>query len=146
MAHALHASHQGIDLFLGVIERERCTHRAFYAQSLHEWLRTVVSCAHGNAQAIEQRAHVEMMDISHQKRDYGSSLFGLSNDAHARNGAKLLQRIVGQCGLIGSYLLHADLLYIVQRCREARSAHKVGQRAESTKEQDELCSHGACTE
>ena len=42
-----------------------------YAETVHKRLGTVMTCAHGNAEAVEQSAHVEMMYIPDEEGGNG---------------------------------------------------------------------------
>lgn len=59
---ALDASNEDIDVFAGVVEGEAGTAGAFDAQAAHQRLGTMMACADGNAQAVEQCAHIEVVD------------------------------------------------------------------------------------
>jgi len=55
---------EGIDLGLGVVESERSPHHALRPEAVHQRLGTVVSRAHGYAEAVEQGAYVEVVDAA----------------------------------------------------------------------------------
>ena len=81
LAHAFHSSHESVHFFLRVVESERRTHRALYAETVHNGLCAVVTGAHGDAESVEQRAHVEMMYVAHEERHHGVLALGGSEES-----------------------------------------------------------------
>ena len=63
--------YERIDLLLCVVKSKGGAYGAADAEPCHEWLCTVVTCAYGNAQAVEQRSHVQMMDVADIEADDG---------------------------------------------------------------------------
>ena len=58
LADALYAFYQGVDFFCSVVEGERSSYGALYAEAYHKRLRAVMTCSDGNAEAVEQCAHI----------------------------------------------------------------------------------------
>ena len=67
LADSTDASNQRVYLFLRVIEGEGCTDSTADAQSVHQGLCTMMTCADGNAQTVEQGTHIQMMDIANEE-------------------------------------------------------------------------------
>jgi hypothetical protein len=62
--YTLDASHENVNLFLCIIEGKRSTDSARDAQTIHQGLGTVMTGAYGDAQTIEERAHIEVVDMA----------------------------------------------------------------------------------
>jgi hypothetical protein len=62
LCHSFDAFCQCVNLFLGVVKRERGAYGAEYREAVHQRLGAVVACAHCYAEAVEQSAEVKMMD------------------------------------------------------------------------------------
>ena len=117
---------QGVHLLEGVVEGEGGTHRALHAQAAHQRLGAMVPRAHGDAQAVEQRAHVQVVDAAHQEGDDGVPLPGLAQYAHAGNAAHALQCITGQFLLVRMDVVHAQAGDVIEGARQPRGGHVVG--------------------
>ena len=70
----------------------------------------MVACAHSNAQLVEERAEVGMVDVGDVEGDDGVSLhvFAVAIDVHSFDLAELLQGVVGEIVLIRLNVLHAN--------------------------------------
>ena len=64
LSDAVEACHQGIYLFLRVIQGEGGADGSGDAETVHQGLRTVMTGADGNAEAVEQGADVEVVDLT----------------------------------------------------------------------------------
>jgi len=62
LADSLDACDKGIDIRTGVVKGEAGAAGAFDAQPMHQGLGTMMACADGYAEAVEKRAHVEVVD------------------------------------------------------------------------------------
>ena len=58
------AVHQYVHLLKGIVEGERSAYRSKNAQAVHQGLGTVVAGAYGDAEAVEQGADVEVVDLT----------------------------------------------------------------------------------
>lgn len=67
---------KGVDLGPCVICRERGAHCAFDTETLHEGLRAVVACTHGNAELVEEYAGIVVVCIADKKRNHGTLVWG----------------------------------------------------------------------
>ena len=107
---AAQSCYERIDLLSRVVEGERRAHGAEYAEAVHEGLGAMVACAHGNAQLVEERAEVGMVDIGDVEGDDSVSLqtFAVAIDVHSFDLTKLLQGVVGEIVLIRLNVLHAN--------------------------------------
>ena len=92
----------------------------------HDGLGAVVASAHGNAEAVEQSAHVEMVDVAQQEGDHGILLHRLAEDAQAGYSAKLLSGIGCELALVGVYSIKADALHEVQGHGQGVGSNVVG--------------------
>ena len=90
LPYPLNPRHQRVHLFLRVVQPERGTHRAFDAEARHERLGAVMPCAHGDAQAVEQGAEVEVVDVAHEEGDDAALLPGFAEDAHKGSSLKVV--------------------------------------------------------
>ena len=86
----------------------------------------MVPRAHGDAQAVEQRAHVQVVDTAHQEGDDGIPLLGFAQYAHAGNPAHALQCITGQFLLVRMDVVHAQGGNVIEGARQPRGGHVVG--------------------
>ena len=75
VSHSFDACHQGIHFFMGVVDAKGGTEGAFYAEAMHQGLSTMVARADGYAEAIEQGAHVEVVDVANEEGDDTTSLW-----------------------------------------------------------------------
>jgi len=71
LGDAAYACYECIDFFLGIIEGEGGADGAADAQAVHQGLGAMMTCADGNAQTVEQGAHVQMMDVANEERNDG---------------------------------------------------------------------------
>ena len=79
---------EGVHLLEGVVEGEGGAHRALHAQAAHQRLGAVVARAHGDAQAVEQRAHVQVVAAAHQEGADSVPLAGMPKvDTNSRTRA-----------------------------------------------------------
>ena len=83
LADASDACDEGIDVVPRVVEGEAGTAGAFDAEAVHEGLGTMVTCAHGYAEAVEECTQVKVVDIAHEETD--DSIVGRAEEAHPRN-------------------------------------------------------------
>ena len=61
---AVEACYQGIYFFLRVVQGEGGADGSGDAETIHQGLRTVMTRADGNAEAVEQGADVEVVDLT----------------------------------------------------------------------------------
>jgi hypothetical protein len=64
LSDAVEACHQGIYLFLRVVQGEGGADCSADTQTIHQGLRTVMTRADGDAEAVEQGADVEVVDLT----------------------------------------------------------------------------------
>ena len=64
LSDAVEACHQGIHLFLRVVQGEGGADGAGNAETVHQGLRTVMTGADGYAETVEQGADVEVVDLT----------------------------------------------------------------------------------
>ena len=81
LAYALYAFNKNVYLLLCVIHGKRGSHRALYAETYHEGLGAVVTGANGYAETVEQRAHVEMVDVAYEERNHGVFIIGRAEES-----------------------------------------------------------------
>ena len=124
--HALDAGDEGVDLLLRVVEAEGGADRPLDAQPLHQRLRTMVPGADGDAEAVEQRAEVEVVDVADEEGDDAPLVRGFAEDAHALDGAQPFRGIARQFLLVGINLVHAQGGHIVERPCQGVRADVVG--------------------
>ena len=128
MRNATDASHEGVDLLLGIVEGKRGANGARDAQTIHQRLSTVMTCAHSDAQTVEQRSHIQVVDITdvetHDRIFLRCILRAV--DLHAFDGLELLHAVAGELMLMLLDSLEADGLDIVDGLRESVSSHIVG--------------------
>ena len=82
--------------------------------------------AHGDAQTVEQRSHVEMVNIAHEEGHNGILLLGLSEETNVGNSTELLHAVTREFLLVRLNVLHAQRLNIVDGCSQSVSSHIVG--------------------
>ena len=123
---ALDALCQTVYLFTGVVEAEGGAHGAEDAQVVDEGLGAVVAGAHGDAQAVEQGAHVHGVDVADEEADDGVLAVGGSEDAHAGYGAETVHGIAGEAVLVGADVVHAQPLDVVDGCGQTVGGDIVG--------------------
>ena len=82
--------------------------------------------AHGNAEAVEQRTHIEMMDVADKETHHGILLRSLTDEPHPLDGAQLLHAIMGKVALMGCYAVETDALDIVDGNRQSMGGDIVG--------------------
>ena len=81
----------------------------------------MVSCTYGNAETIEQCAHIEVMNITYKERDDTPFLSNFTKDAHTRDCFQSLCGIFRQFMLISGNLIHANGRNIIESFRQSRS-------------------------
>ena len=59
---ALDAGDKGIDILAGVVEGETGAAGSLDAQTVHQWFGTMMAGTNGYAEAVEQSAHIEVVD------------------------------------------------------------------------------------
>ena len=114
LPYPLNPRHQRVHLFLRVVQPERGAHRAFDAEARHERLGAVMPRAHGDAQAVEQGAEVEVVDVAHEEGDDAALLLGFAEDAHTGDFLQAAGGILGQFVLVGGDGVHAEGGDVVQ--------------------------------
>ena len=81
--------------------------------------------AYGDAETVEQRAHVEVVDVPYQEGDDPAPLRRLAEDAHAGDFSEALQGILRQFVLVGGDMVHAESGDIIQCLGQSRGADVV---------------------
>ena len=81
---------------------------------------------HSNSQAVEQGAHIEMMDVTHQKRDHCILGLGRAKDANLRYGRHAFHTITGELLFVSSNVVHPQALQILDGGGQAVGGHIVG--------------------
>ena len=79
---------------LGIVKGKRSANSAKDTKPIHERLGAMVPRAHGNAELVEKRAHVHVMDVAHVEAHHGivgMELIVRSVDMHAVNGGETLE-------------------------------------------------------
>ena len=109
-SYALDATHQSIHLGTGVIKREAGPTGALNAQAVHERFGTMVPGAHSDAQAVEQRAHIQVVYIAHLETYHGIVMLWVcrTKDMHTPHLRHLLHSVAGKITLVSLYLLHSQ--------------------------------------
>ena len=86
----------------------------------------MVTGAHGDAESVEQRAHVEMMYVAHEERHHGVLALGGSEESHAVYLRQALHAVVGELALVCGDVVHAKRRHIVERRSQSVRSHIVG--------------------
>ena len=82
---------------------------------------------HGNAQPVEQGAHVHVVDVAHQEAHYSIVLSGFgSEDAHALYLAELLHAVGGELLFVSLDTVKSDSLHILDGGGQSVGRHIVG--------------------
>ena len=79
----------------------------------------------GNSQAVEQRSHVEMMDVADEERHHGVFVVSLSEETHALYLPHPFHRILRKVSLMALYLIHSYALQIVDGSGKTMCRHIV---------------------
>jgi hypothetical protein len=59
--------YKSVNLLFCVIESERGTHSTCYPQTIHQRMSAMVTSTHSDSKTIEQRTHIQMMDIANKE-------------------------------------------------------------------------------
>ena len=122
LPHPFNPRHEHIHLFPRIIQPERRAHRPFDAEACHQRLGAVMACADGDAEAVQQGAHVEVVDVAHEEGDDPAALRCLAEDAHAGDFAEAAQGVLRQFVFVGGDGIHAEGGDVVQRLGQAGGA------------------------
>ena len=125
---------EGIDFLTGIVEGKGGAAGAFDAQAVHQGLGTMVARAHGNAEAVEQGAHVEVVDSPHLETDDGIVMGRVLRavDFHTGNLHHALHGVGGEVALMGLDKVETYGTAIgnggdvVERTGQAGAGHVVG--------------------
>ena len=101
---------------LSIVKGKRSANSAKDAKPVHEGLGAMVPRAHGNAELVEKRTHVHVMDVAHVETHHGivgMELIVRSVDMHAVNGGETLEGVSRELALVTLYVVHAETLHIV---------------------------------
>ncbi len=86
----------------------------------------MVACAHGYAEAVEQGAHVEMMDVANEERHDSVLARGGAEETDAGDGLHLLHAVGGELALMSRNVVHAEGRHIVESGGKTVGSHIVG--------------------
>ena len=86
----------------------------------------MVTGAHGDAEAVEQRAHVQMMNVANEKTDYGILVFGLTENPHSIDGFHLLHAISSEFLLMLLDVVHAQSRDVINGCGKSVGGDIIG--------------------
>ena len=103
---------EGVNFIGRRIESKTYTCGTFNLKSMHEWFCTVVTSADGDAEAVEEGAEVEVVDVvsvflNEEGNDGIGIATGVSEKSHAVNRAELLDGIAGELLLMLEDVVHA---------------------------------------
>ena len=114
-----------VDLFEGVVHRERGAGGRRNAQPIHDRLRAVMTGADRHAFTVDDRADIVRMDTVDDERDDGDLVARGADEAHAVDGAERGGGLVEQCRLVGLDGLEADALQVLDGAPKADRAGDV---------------------
>ena len=88
----------------------------------------MVTGAHSDAQAVEQRAHIQVVDIAHLETYHGIVMLCVcrAKDVHTPHLRHLFHSVAGKITLVSLYLLHSQGIDIVDSPRQTSGCHIVG--------------------
>ena len=118
-ADTLNTGSQHIYLFFSIIQTKRSTYSSLNPHTNHQRLCAMMPGTHSNAQAVKQRTHIQMMNISYQERNDTALVTGLSEDTHPVYFFQTLHSILCQFMLMGGNIFHTEGRYIIQRFCQA---------------------------
>ena len=122
-ADAGEGGEEGIDVGLGVVEGEGGTDGAGDAEAIHERLGTVVTRADGDAEVVEERAHVAGVSALEVE---GDERGGRTIDGKARQRAEAIEGTMHKSGLVSANGVHTQSSDIVEGTSRGDGADVVG--------------------
>ena len=95
---------------------------------MHEGFGTMMARAHGNAQTVEQRAHVKVVNLTYLEGDDTVQRTSLAQapDVHPFDLRETLHGILREGLFVGAYGFKAQLLHIIYGARQSRRGDVVG--------------------
>src|SRR3954471_284148 len=98
--HLLNCLRKHVDFFPGVVEGKRSARGCRNLESLHDWLRAMMSSTHSNPLLVENGADVMRMNLVEHEREHARFLMRSANYSDAFYSRKLFCRITQQVGLV----------------------------------------------
>ena len=86
----------------------------------------MVPGAHGDAEAVEQCAHVEVVDVAHEEAHHGVFVGSLADESHAGDAGQLLHAVACEVVLMGGDAVDTDALDIVDGHSQSAGGDIVG--------------------
>ena len=86
----------------------------------------MVARAYGDAQAVEQRAQVEGMDVAHVESHDSVLVVGCPVELHAIDGAETFHGVAREAAFVGGDAVHAEAIHVVERHGQRVRGHIVG--------------------
>ena len=126
LADATYAIDQCIDVLTCVVKGEAGSACALDSEASHEGFGTMMACADGYAEAVEQRSHVEVVDVANLEGDDGVVLLQMRTvNLHAFHFHESLHGVGRQVFLVGLNGIEANRADVIECFGEPRRSDVV---------------------